>query len=275
MVISLLSKRVSVIIPSFNQGQFLNETIHSVVSQSYRNREVIVIDGGSTDATVQVLEKLSPQINYWVSETDNGQSHAFNKGLLKASGEIIGWLNSDDLYLGESIRGAVEYFDKHPEIDIVFSDYIFIDKDSRFIKRRREIPFSLSVYLWTGDCYHANCAGFFRRRVFEMIGGLDENLHFGMDYEFYLRAATSGCRIGHRRGYWGAYRFHDMSKSVRSFALQRQDAEAIVARYAAQLTGRTERPLMKLLWSSIRVLRKVFLGSYLLAVVQPREWHAR
>ena len=261
---------VTIVTPSFNQGQYLDAAIRSITSQSYQHKELIVIDGGSTDMTSDVLRQNSKDIGYWVIEPDRGQSHAFNKGLSRARGDIIGWLNSDDLYLGNCIADAVLYFYQHDDIDIVFSDYIFIDAQSRFIRRRKETPFSLPIYIWTGKCPHANCAAFFRRRVFEKVGPLDESLQYGMDHEFYLRAASAGCKIGHVRAYWGAYRLHDMSKSVQSPSLQRQDSEAIVRRYRPASIGSVRTALYRCFWASVRIGGKMFSGSYL-----PAPGHVR
>lgn len=258
----MLSPTISIITPSFNQGKFLEKTIQSVLSQQYPNTEYIIIDGGSSDDSVNVIKKYENQLSYWVSEKDRGQSHAFNKGLAKATGEIIGWINSDDIYLGESLFQAARYFQDHSTVDIVFSDYWYIDETGKFIKRRKEIPFVNGVYLWTGDCYHANCAGFFRKRVFEKIGGLDESLHFGMDYELYLRAAKAGCVFGHEREYWGAYRLHGESKSIRSHHLQQQDAMKILNRYKPAMVSPLGIWYRREGFKLFRIIWKFFLGSY-------------
>lgn len=258
----MLFPTISIITPSYNQGKFLEKTIQSVFSQHYPNTEYIIIDGGSSDSSLSVIKKYEKDLSYWVSEKDRGQSHAFNKGLAKATGEIIGWINSDDIYLGRCLFQAARYFQDHPSVDIVFSDYWYIDGKDKFIKRRKEIPFLNGVYLWTGDCYHANCAGFFRKRVFEKIGRLDETIHFGMDYEFYLRAAKAGCTFGHQREYWGAYRLHGESKSVRSHHLQKQDALRIVSAYKPATVSALGAWCRQHGYKLLRIIWKFFLGSY-------------
>ena len=254
--------RISVITHSFNQGRFLEATLQSVLAQRYPDFEHIVIDGGSRDESVSVLEKHNDALAYWVSEKDRGQSDAFNKGLRKATGDIIGWLNSDDIYIGDCLKQVADYFVAHPEVDVVFSDYWFIDEHGNFLRKRKEIPFRIGVYLWTGDCYHANCAGFFRRRVFEKIGGLDEGLHFGMDYDFYMRAAEAGFRFGHVHECWGGYRLHDQSKSISAHHLQIQDALLVSERHRPpNVTGFGSR-WRYYAYKSFRIAWKALIGSY-------------
>ncbi len=230
--------QISVIVPSFNQGRFIEETLQSVLLQGYPELQLVVMDGGSNDDTVSVLQKYDHCLEAWVSERDRGQAHAFNKGLKHVTGEIIGWLNSDDIYLNQCLFGAAEYFFKH--------------------------QVHYSTYLWAGDCFHANCAGFFRRKVFDRIGELDETLHFGMDYEFYLRAGKAGVRFGHVRTYWGGYRLHQASKSVVSHDLQLIDASRITTRYRPATVGVAGAELRTVLFGTLRIIRKAFLGSYLL-----------
>ena len=254
--------KISVITPSFNQGKYLERTICSVLNQDYPDLEYIIIDGESTDKSVEVIRKYKNYLTYWVSEKDKGQSHAFNKGLREATGEIIGWINSDDLYLNRCLFQAAEYFRLHPSIDIVFSDYYYVDQNDGFIKRRKEIPFNYAIYIWTGDCYHANCAGFFRKRVFERAGLLDESLHYGMDYEFYLRASRAGLKFGHVRQYWGAYRLHGESKSVASHELQTRDSVNITDRFVPATASGFGRWWRKELFRVFRISWKCLLGSY-------------
>jgi glycosyltransferase involved in cell wall biosynthesis len=255
--------QISVIVPSFNQGRFIEETLQSVLLQGYPDLQLVVMDGGSNDDTVSVLQKYDQRLETWVSERDRGQAHAFNKGLKRVTGEIIGWLNSDDIYLSRCLFDAAEYFSRHQDVDIVFSDYIYIDQNGHYLKTRKEPRFHYSTYLWAGDCFHANCAGFFRRKVFDRIGELDETLQFGMDYEFYLRAGKAGVRFGHVRTYWGAYRLHQASKSVVSHDLQLMDASRITTRYRPTTVGVVGSELRTVLFGTQRIIRKAFLGSYL------------
>jgi len=257
------AERISVIMPSYQQAQFLGRAIRSVTRQNYPVLECIVVDGGSTDGSADVIRQHQDQLVWSVSERDNGQSHAFNKGLARATGSIIGWLNSDDLYVDGCLLRAAAYFAANPTIDIVFSDYAFIDQAGRFLKLRREPKFNAQIYLWTADCYHANCAGFFRRRVFDRIGGLDESLHYGMDYDLYLRAARAGFRFGHIREVWGVYRLHAANKSTKSHAQQQQEGVALARRYFSAPTSAWQTAARHAVWASFRRAQKLVLGAYL------------
>jgi glycosyltransferase involved in cell wall biosynthesis len=262
--------KMSVIMPSFNQGRFIRCALRSIVSQAYPDLECLVIDGGSTDDTVRVLREFDSSLTYWCSERDRGQSHAFNKGLARATGDVIGWLNSDDLYLGACLFEAVEHLERNRDVDIVFSDYVFTDEVGRFVRYRREIPFDFNVYRWTADCHHANCAGFFRRRVFETIGGLDESLHYGMDFDFYLRAAMAGCRFAHVRRIWGAYRLHHSSKSCGEFGKMVEEGKMIAQRFRPRVSPLSALA-MRTVYDAIRVIRKALIGSYWVLHRLPRD----
>jgi len=154
---------------------------------------------------------------------------------------------------------AASYMLEHPDCDVVFSDYVFIDESGDVLKRRREIPFDFSTYLWTRDCYHANCAGMFRRQVFEETGGLRQDLDYSMDYEFYLRLASQGFRVDHVREFWGAYRFHEESKSVADNESQIREAMEVASVYSHDVRAPWLRgPL----YSAKRKFVKLLTGCY-------------
>lgn len=122
----LSNPKVSIVIPSYNQGKYLEDTILSVINQTYKNIEIIIIDGGSTDNSVDIIKKYKDKIHFWVSEKDKGQANAINKGFKKASGEIFAWLNSDDLYTENAVEQIVNEFNKDPSVSIVYGDYYLL-----------------------------------------------------------------------------------------------------------------------------------------------------
>jgi len=261
--------RFSIIVPSYNQGKYIEKTLNSILQQNYPDLEIIVIDGGSSDETINILKTYDNEIFYWVSEKDYGQSHAFNKGLNVATGDIIGWLNSDDIYYFNTINSAKNFFQKNKNIDIVFANYDFIDEKDNVLFTRKEILFDLEIYYWTKNCYHANLAGFFRKKCFDRCGGLREDLHFGMDYELYLRFGVNGCKYGHIKEIWGGYRLHEDSKSITSSTKQKIDGEKIHIEYRKHFG---KGFLFCQNWNSFyyqskRRIKKIFSGAYTLNLI--------
>jgi glycosyltransferase involved in cell wall biosynthesis len=181
----LLWPRISVVTPSLNQGKFIEETIRSVLLQGYPELEYIIIDGGSTDGSVEVIKKYEPWLTYWVSEPDRGQSHAINKGWQRACGEILAWLNSDDTYNPGAIRSAVEALRDNPAVGMVYSDMNYIDVSSNVIYRLRSQPYQFHKLLL--DNYVTQSTVFVRREVLDAVGLLNETLHLIMDQELWLR----------------------------------------------------------------------------------------
>jgi len=206
--------KISIITPSYNQGQFLEDTILSVLNQNYPNLEYIITDGGSTDGSVEIIKKYEKYITYWVSEPDRGQSHALNKGLVKATGDWIGWQNSDDVYLQECFNNFVNIIKKYPQYDVIFGNKVVIHEDSNIntCKIQLYFPSDTSIYVNTGMTM-CNQSSFIRRIIFSEYGLLDEQLDFAMDHDFFLRLLVNNVNIFHSPMILGASRYHDGSKS--------------------------------------------------------------
>jgi glycosyltransferase involved in cell wall biosynthesis len=179
---------VSIVTPSYNALPYIKETIESIWTQDYPAIEHIVIDGGSTDGTKQVLEQ-NPQIR-WISEKDKGQSDALNKGFRLVTGEIIGWLNADDTYRPGAILKAVQYLQSHPDVDLVYTDIQIVDEKNIPIRYVQAAPFSVAALLKKNVVNQPTV--FMRRRVLEALRGVDDDIQFYvMDREFWLRAGLS------------------------------------------------------------------------------------
>ncbi|MFH1662252.1 MAG: glycosyltransferase family 2 protein [Candidatus Falkowbacteria bacterium] len=203
--------KISIITPSYNQGEFLERTILSVLNQNYPNLEYIIIDGGSTDNSVEVIKKYEKYISYWVSEKDKGQGDALNKGFSRATGEIIGWQNSDDVYLPEAFRKAVNMF-KQSNADIVFGNRLKINEEEKISRRFKFTPFYLISY-WYCRMSLSNQSTFWRRELFFDIGMIDASLSFIMDFDFFLRAGIKNKKFVYIESFLGAFRIHKNSKT--------------------------------------------------------------
>ncbi len=185
--------KFSIVTPSYNQGEFIERTLQSVLSQEGVTLEYVIFDGGSRDLTVDILKQYGAKHGdrlRWTSEKDRGQTHAVNKGIKSTSGEIIGWLNSDDIYYPGSLRAVADYFAAHPEVDVLYGSADHIDADDRHINPYPVEPWNFQRMLET--CIICQPAAFFRRHVVETHGLLNESLQYCMDYEFWLRLGAAG-----------------------------------------------------------------------------------
>jgi len=202
--------KVSIITPSYNQGHFIEETIQSVVSQSYNNIEYIIIDGDSNDKTKDIIRNHSKQISLFISERDSGQSDAINKGLNLCNGSIIMWLNSDDILFPDSVSEAVRQFERDPGIDILHGHSIL------FGSNFKESTIGQQTGDWTA-LYPAYMpfpqpSSFFSRRLISNTGPLDTHLHYGMDFDLLVRAYLTG-QVKYHPYLFSKYRLHDNSKT--------------------------------------------------------------
>ena len=203
---------VSIITPSFNQVSFLEQTLLSVLEQDYPNIEYWVIDGGSSDNSLEIIKKYEPRLAGWVSEKDRGQADGVNKGFAKATGEIIGWLNSDDLYYPGAIASAVEAFRQHPDASFVFSDVESIDEHGNAFNLMRYGDWKLA------DLMTFKIIGqpgvFIRREVMEQAGYLDLNYNYLLDVQLWLRMAAIAEPQHIPDKVWAAARMHSDAKNI-------------------------------------------------------------
>lgn len=191
---------VSVVTPSYNTAQYIESTLRSVATQDYTNIEHIVIDGGSKDGTIEILEKF-PKV-HWISEPDKGQSDALNKGFKKAKGKYIGWLNSDDLYTKGAVRRAVDYLESHPDVAMIYTDLNIIDEKDTIYGFTKGMEFSLKSLLENNPVKQPTLL--MRREVIDEFKGVDVNLHFVMDRELWLRMEMKGLKIKYLPGWVNA-----------------------------------------------------------------------
>lgn len=216
--------KISIITPSYNQAEYIEKTIESVLSQKRDfELEYIVMDGGSTDGTIGILKKYEKRLN-WFSEKDKGQSDAVNKGFRRATGDIIGWINSDDLYEPGAFQKVVSFFENNPDKKWVYGRCRIIDEEGREI--RRLITLYKNILSWRynygvllTENYISQMTVFFRREIFDVVGYLDLNERMVMDYDYWLRIGKH-YPAGVIHDYLADFRWHNKSKSGTDYRQQ-------------------------------------------------------
>jgi glycosyltransferase involved in cell wall biosynthesis len=222
---------VSIITPSFNQAGYIEATIQSVLAQDYPRIEYGIVDGGSTDGTIDVIkkyegrdgvippnmgERTSPlrnhTISWWVSEQDKGQTDAINKGFARAKGDILAWINSDDTYEAGAVSAAVKYLQEHPHVGMVYGDCNFINESGRLIGRFNSAQTDLRL-LRRGYVHIPQQTMFFRADLWRQVGPLDPSFYFAMDYDLWTRIAARS-RIIYTPQTWANFRLHTSGKTI-------------------------------------------------------------
>jgi glycosyltransferase involved in cell wall biosynthesis len=218
------SPLISIITPSFNQGEFLEETILSVLNQAYEDIEYIVIDGGSTDNSVSIIEKYKDRLAYWVSEPDNGQAEAIQKGMEKASGKYVAWLNSDDVYRINAVSNAISTLEVNPALGLVYGDLDSINLRSEIINTISYRNYSLV------DLLSFNIIGqptvFMRKNIYDQVGGISSDYHFLLDHHLWIRMSQIS-KFQYVPKVWAAARMHPHAKNISQAEKFGQEANAI------------------------------------------------
>lgn len=228
------SPLVSIIIPSFNQGHFIRETIDSVLNQDYKNIELIVMDGGSTDETVSILKGYKSKLK-WVSEKDKGQADAINKGLKKAKGKILGYLNSDDFLMPGAIRKAVKALEGNSESGWVTGDYRIVDAGGKSIQNfvvlyKKVLRTFANKYLFAVANYVVQPSTFWKKELMDKVGYFDEKLHYCMDYDMWMKFYNiSNPEIISSE--LSSFRIHNQSKGGTSYTSQFNEEHKVLKRY--------------------------------------------
>jgi len=204
--------RISIVTPSFRQARYIERTILSVIEQGYPNLEYFVQDGGSRDGTVQILERYAPRLSGWQSEKDGGQSQAINRGFARTTGEIMAWLNSDDILFPGALAQVAEFFARNPDVDVIYGHRVLIDEEDREVGRWLLPPHDNDVMSWADFIPQETL--FWRRRLWEKVGGrIDESFRFAMDWDLLLRFREAGARFARVPRFLGGFRVHPAQKT--------------------------------------------------------------
>lgn len=242
--------RISVIMPSFNQAAYLEEAICSVLDQHYPSLELMVLDGGSTDDSWRIIERYSDQLAYSYSKRDEGQTDALIQGFKRASGDLMGWVNSDDVLLPGALRKVGRAFLSHPQGSIIGGDYVLIDQEGYIIRCKRH-P-AQSAWFGRHGMFVINQPGsFFTRQSYEAIEGLHVDLHYVMDNDLYIRMMVNGSLYVHVNAWLSGFRKHPASKTVSQKAMAHRELERVRREYWPPMRLQSVLPLFYIACQSL------------------------
>ena len=246
--------RITVVTPSFNQATYLERTIKSVLNQGYPNLEYMIVDGGSTDGSVEIIRKYESQLSWWVSEKDRGQAHAINKGLERATGEWVAWQNSDDIYYAQAFNDLASIVKKNPQADLITADVNLINE---FDMPFRELRYPKPSYngLVAEGMVLTNQAAFWRRDLQQKIGYINESYVCSFDYDWFLRLTQHSSQVCHVKKIWGGYRFHLATKTTQQAAVFIKEMQQI-------LSGREMPTWKRVLFKMRRYLILLLDGNF-------------
>lgn len=209
--------RISIVTPSYNQGEFIGRTVQSILAQKYENLEYFIQDGGSIDDTIAVVRGYEDRVTGWAAEPDKGQSNALNKAFAKTTGDIMGWLNSDDLLLPNALEVVADQFNRNPDVDVIYGNRLIIDENDMEVGRWILPGHSSRVLDWAD--YIPQETMFWRRRIWDRSGAsIDESFRFAMDWDLLTRFREAGARFLHVPLFLGAFRVHSNQKTSAEIA---------------------------------------------------------
>lgn len=255
---------ISLVTCSYQQGRYLESTIRSVIGQGYPGLEYIVVDGGSTDETQQILQRYRTHMSACLVGRDNGQTDALRKGFTRAGGDILGWLCSDDLLLNGALEKVGLYFSRHPEVDVVYGDALWIDASGDVIRPKMEMPFSRFVLL-NDHNYIPQPSTFWRRSVYDRVGGLDEAFALAMDFDLWERFSRV-TTPHHMAEYLSGMRWYPEQKTMRLSSRRHRENATLRRRQPPVLSWRPVWPVSRAVAKAARILAKARIGGYRRAV---------
>ncbi len=261
---------ISIVIPSYNQGPFLAQCIQSALNQGYPNLELIIVDGGSTDQSIEIIKNFSDKLTWWISEPDAGQAHAINKGMEKSSGDILAWLNSDDCLTPNSLFRVAMLLTNNPEVDVVYSHRILIDESGNDIGKWIIPPHNNFVLSYVDFVPQETM--FWRKSLWASTGSyIDESFQFALDWELIHRFIEAGAVFYRAPAFLGMFRVHDKQKTkVNMHRVGHEEMERIRERAITKLAQNRVQAV------ACRFLQKIALGWYLLqARFIEILWYAR
>lgn len=263
----------SVVIPSYNQGKYLERTIKSILNQNYKKIELIIIDGGSSDNSLEVIKKYESSINYWVSESDEGQADALNKGFSKATGDILCWLNSDDIFLPETISTVNNIFITNSNTHFIYGNIYMINEDDKIIDYHKSIDFHFPTHIYVGGIFQQPST-FWKRELYNIVGGVNKEFRFCMDADLFARMSEKNTPM-YTEKFLSCFRVHDESKSTNLQDVRKAERIIILKRYIKGTYKESNVAFMKLILNFRRLLVYLTNGElpYLIRAIKKRIVH--
>lgn len=255
--------KITIVTPSFNQAEFLERTILSIINQGYPNLEYIVCDGGSTDGSVDIIKKYENHIDWWCSEIDSGQTDAINTGMKKATGEIVGWINSDDILLPGALNAIGDYYVKYPSTEFLNGLTMEIDKNDKII---RFIHIVMNKFFFEHGCYNISQQGmFWKRDLFQKIGYLDDSFHAKMDVDWLIRNYENHSKIRLLNKYIGAIRIYEGTKTAMQGDIWENDSKRIIEKYKGRYSLSHGGPI-RLLFYLYKTIKGCYFKNWVLGL---------
>lgn len=230
MVDNVAHPLVTVVTPCWNSAQFIEKTILSVITQTYDNIEYIIIDGGSTDGTLDIIKKYKNNISFLLSESDAGMYQAINKGLARATGDIVAYLNSDDIYFPNTLSRVVDLFNTNPGAELIYGDLDFVDERGVRICTKKYPKFNWTRFAATNYAMIGQPSAFWRKELLDRVGLFDESMKMAADFDFFVRAGLEG-NLKHVDDVLAAFRIHPKSLTSKQLALSQSEVSCIHKKY--------------------------------------------
>jgi glycosyltransferase involved in cell wall biosynthesis len=251
--------KISIVTPSFNQAGYIEETIKCVLDQHYPNLEYIIMDGGSTDGSAEIIERYADRLAYWTSEPDGGQTDALAKGFARAKGDIMGWLCSDDLLEPQALFEVAETFMLNPDWQVVYGDSQWIDGKGSLIRPIKEIDFNRFVWMYDYN-FLPQPSTFWRRGIYERVGGIDPRFNLAMDADLWARFAEHTA-LHHVPRRWSSQRYYEGQKNLRMREDSDREDALIRSRYLPKESVGNHRG-KRIAAKGLRVVLRLARGAY-------------
>ncbi len=205
--------RITIVMPSYNQSQYIEESIQSILDQDYPSLEFMILDGGSSDGSQEIIQRYARDLAFWQSQPDKGQTDALIQGFERATGDLLGWVNSDDVLLPGALQSIAQAYGSNPECGLFGGNFVIIDKVGRIIRCIR-LPAQAALFARHGLFAFCQPGSFFKRQDYQAVGGLNADFYSVMDADLYFRMILNGTRYAHINKYIAGFRIHEMSKTM-------------------------------------------------------------